>query len=120
MLLILHLFGSLLQHREEVRASLVSYYTSFTSISARGPLRDSTAQMDDQRRGHNKELVRATREDIRTTASRFWLCGDTACGDRNTVWEAWLPYQDSPQEGGADVTHQLPNHHYHPFRPSKF
>jgi hypothetical protein len=47
-------------NREEVRAS------------ARGPLRNSTApQMDDKRRGHNEVLVRATREDSRTTATRF-------------------------------------------------
>ena len=67
-----------------MRASSVSHYTSFTSTSAQGPLRNSTPQMEDQRRGHNEVLVKATREDSRTTATRFWLCWDTACGHRNT------------------------------------
>ena len=41
-------------YREEVRASSVSHFTSFTSTSSQGPLRNSTPQIEDQRRGTTK------------------------------------------------------------------
>ena len=71
-------------YRDEVGASSVSHFTSFTSTSAWGSLRTSTTQMEDQRRGHNEVLVRATREGSRTSNIRFWLCDNQDCGHRNT------------------------------------
>ena len=45
-------------YREEVRASSVLHFTSFPSTFAPGSLRNSTTQMEDQRRGHNEVLVK--------------------------------------------------------------